>query len=154
MWAQCFKIYIIMNWGWKIAVFMSVFIIFIMSMVISSFGNKIDLVSEDYYQKELDFQEIIDAKTNAKNIANEVDVKHTENGIELSFPETFTEKITKGTVTFFRPGNSDLDKREVLNLVNSKQQFELEKFQLGLYTVFIDFEVDGEKYHLEKSLHL
>ena len=143
-----------MNWGWKITVFMGAFIAFIMTMVFMAFGNKIDLVSEDYYQKELDFQEMIDAKHNAKSIEQEVSVKQTENGLELVFPESFNEKITEGEITFFRPDNSALDQKKVLSLANHKQLVPYEGFKPGFYSVFIDFKVNGKAYHIEKSLHL
>jgi nitrogen fixation protein FixH len=143
-----------MNWGWKITIIMTAFIAFILSMVISSFGNKIDLVSADYYQKELVFQEVIDAKTNALSIKSEVNVKHTESGLELSFPDTFTKQITEGTITFFRPDNSDLDTEEILSLVDNKQILSFKKLKPGFYNIYIAFKAGGDDYHIEKSIHL
>ena len=49
------------NWGWGIAIFLTLFISFIMYFVIYSFSNKTDLEYEDYYAKELVHQEVIDA---------------------------------------------------------------------------------------------
>lgn len=143
-----------MNWGWKIAVFMGAFIVFIMSMVVMSFGNKIDLVSEDYYQKELAFQDMIDAKQNASEFEKEVSIKQTEDGLEVSFPETFNKTIETGSITFFRPDNSALDLKKELNLAASKQLIDYTGFKPGFYSVFIDFTSNGKAYHIEKSLHL
>ena len=141
-----------MNWGWKIAIFMTAFIAFIMSMVIMAFGNKIDLVSEDYYQKELDYQEVIDAKSNAIDITSQVSIKQNENDLELTFPDSFNETITEGKISFYRADNSALDQTKTLNLVDFKQLITNEGFEFGYYSVFIDFTAEGKAYHIEKSL--
>ena len=59
------------NWGTGIVIAFIAFISFIMYFVINMNINKKydhDLVTEDYYKKELEFQNDIDKETNAKNL--------------------------------------------------------------------------------------
>ena len=55
-----------MNWGWKLAIGSALFMAFIIYFVVQSFNDKTQLVSDNYYEHELKFQEQIDAAKNAK----------------------------------------------------------------------------------------
>ena len=43
-----------MNWGWKIAIFMGIYMIGIISVVWYAMLLDVNLVTEDYYQQELE----------------------------------------------------------------------------------------------------
>jgi len=55
-----------MNWGKGITIVMVAFIGFIITLVTILMSNKIDLVSEDYYQKEIKFEDEIASAKNWK----------------------------------------------------------------------------------------
>ncbi len=51
-----------MNWGVGIAIVYILFVLGMLTLVFKSRSQKIDLVTENYYQQELAYQEEIDAK--------------------------------------------------------------------------------------------
>jgi hypothetical protein len=53
-----------MNWGYKIAITFILFGALIIFMVVKSFQQNIDLVTDDYYQEELKYQQQIDKLEN------------------------------------------------------------------------------------------
>lgn len=137
-----------MNWGWRIAIFLTCFIGFIMYMVVYSFTTTNDLVAEDYYNQEIQYQTNIDAQKNALPFNKEVTVKSKGDLVEIQFPANFKVKYTDGEISFYRPDNAKLDKKFNLELTPEKNQ-NLNKSEItpGFYKVTIQF-TDGEKIYL------
>ena len=64
-----------MSWGKGIAIALTVFILFIATLVTIIIRQKVDLVSEDYYTQEINYQQEIDG-INAGN--NELELSFTK----------------------------------------------------------------------------
>jgi hypothetical protein len=100
------------NWGTGIVIAIISFMAFIMYFVITmSTDNNYshDLVTEKYYQKELNFQDEIDAVKNTLLLKDKVKIIRTEKGLEIEFPKYFISKEIKGKVFLYRPSNKQLD---------------------------------------------
>ena len=54
-----------MNWGYRIIIVFVLFIAGILSMVLYVNSKGADLVAEDYYMQEVNYQDIINAKSNS-----------------------------------------------------------------------------------------
>jgi hypothetical protein len=108
-------------------------------------------VTEDYYEKELVYEDVIIKKQNAANLSSEVEVNYTENGIKLDFPAE--SKGSKGTVTFYRPSDTNLDQKMPLILGNGiSQVIPTHGMQKGLYVLKLDWETNGTGYYLEQKV--
>ena len=68
------------------------------------------MVSEQYYQDELNYQKDIDKYNNAKKLGVEITFRKTLEGIEISFPNSFQTENIQGNVSLYRPSNQSLDK--------------------------------------------
>lgn len=142
-----------MNWGWRIALFLTLFISFILYMVIYSFGRTNDLVSEDYYNQEIQYQKNIDAQENALSLAKEVKIVSLEEKIVLSFPYSFDSNIEKGDISFYRPDNALLDRSFPMNLEEDNSQTLLKKnIASGFYKITIQFVKNGELFLINKEM--
>lgn len=100
------------NWGTGIVLAMLGFIGFILYFVITMSTNKKyshDLVTEDYYAKEMAYQKEIDAETNTHNLIKKIVSKRVSNGWQLRFPKEFDTDQIKGTIVLYRPSNQQLD---------------------------------------------
>ena len=78
------------NWGTGIVIGMALFISFIMYLVINMLTDKKfdhDLVTEEYYQEELHYQEEINAETNAFSLEENITDKRVKDGWLIEFPE-------------------------------------------------------------------
>lgn len=78
-----------------------------------------DLVTEKYYQKELTYQESINASKNAKQLSSPVKIYRSSNGLTVEFPENFDPTLLKGKVFLYRPSNKHLDFEMPLSLSNN-----------------------------------
>jgi len=141
------------NWGTGLAIGMLCFIGFIMFMVIKMSTDdkyEYDLVVEDYYGKELRFQQEIDAEKNLKLFSEEITGKKTTEGYELSFPKT--EGEIKGTVNLYRPSNKKLD--FIIPLELSEDKIVIPEAQLidGRWDISVEMTYQGKDILFKKSI--
>ena len=61
-----------MNWGYKILTVYIIFIAGILLLVFKSSTQNQDLVTKDYYEQELKYQQVIDATERANALSSEV----------------------------------------------------------------------------------
>ncbi len=100
------------NWGTGIVIAFVCFISFIIFFVVRSHTDNRadhDLVTEDYYQAELGYQKEIDAETNSRMLEQPISLRKNAEGLEIIFPEKFTDKGIEGLVSLYRPSNKHLD---------------------------------------------
>lgn len=136
------------NWGTKIAIFYSSFVIFILSLVYMSFGQKFDLVTEDYYAQELKFQQKIDSKIRASKLEDVLSISIDNEVLNINFPSGSGE--IQGSIHCFRPSDENKDFILQINAVNDLQQIPLSKMSKGKYLFKIDWQSNGEKYYSEQ----
>lgn len=141
------------NWGVGVFVLYSSFVILILFLVFKSVNTKVDLVTEDYYQQELKYQDKIDQKRNAADL--ELGLKHEVSGttIFLAFPPD--HQLAKGTVMVYRPSNKVYDKTFDIKLdENSKMIIAMEKSPIGLYKLKINWSNNSIDYYVEEDIYL
>lgn len=143
------------NWGKGIVVSMVTFMGFIMYLVITMSTNKKyshDLVTEDYYAKEMAYQKEIDAETNTKNLRENIIGKRTNEGWLLSFPSELESSKIKGTVFLYRPSNEKLDFDIPLVLSGSNLLIPDKKMLDGRWNITIQFTYNNEDYLYKKAI--
>ena len=111
-----------LNWGFGIVLAFIGFIGFILYFVIiASTDQKAEhnLVTDEYYQEELKYQEEINALENAKNLNVRFNFEQTTEGLRIIIPETVRQQKSEGTVSLYRPSNKQLDFDLAISLSNS-----------------------------------
>ncbi|RLD26345.1 MAG: hypothetical protein DRI54_03060 [Bacteroidetes bacterium] len=141
------------NWGVGVFVLYSSFVILILFLVFKSVNTKVDLVTEDYYQQELKYQDKIDQKRNAAGL--EQGLRHEVSGstIFLAFPPD--HQLAEGTVMVYRPSNKSYDKTFDIKLdEDSKMIIAMEKSPIGLYKLKINWSNNSIDYYVEEDIYL
>ena len=78
------------NWGKGIVIAIVLFISFIMYFVVTMTTDHRydhDLVTENYYQNELTYQEKINASRNTINLSEDITYEQTADGILIKLPK-------------------------------------------------------------------
>ncbi len=131
----------IMNWGKGIAIALTLFVGFIATLVTVIVSQDVDLVSEDYYAQEVDFQTEINAIA-AGNKESLLLFEQKKDQLVISVPEDVDTKNV--SLQFYRANNKDLDKQ--FNIVNSKMMtISNQEFEKGNYSVRAEFQKNGHK---------
>jgi len=142
-----------LNWGAGIAIFLSLFITFILSLVVKAHQTKTELYAEDYYDQEVNYQSTIDAKQRGSIHINAFDVTINEdNNVAVGCPEWIVS-TDNPTAIFYRPDNSDLDRSfEFTGMKNNQLVLDKSEFLSGHYEVEITWNQNDKKYLITKAL--
>lgn len=143
------------NWGKGIVVAMACFMGFILYMVITMSTDdnySHDLVTEEYYAKEMAYQTEIDAETNARNLVGEISGKRTPEGWLLTFPPSISESINKGKVFLYRPSNQQLDFEVPLAISGSNLLIPDNQLIDGRWNIIIEWTDGEEEFMYKKSI--
>ncbi|XMO85574.1 FixH family protein [Algibacter sp. AS12] len=144
------------NWGTGIVIAFIAFISFIMYFVINmSVNSKYnhDLVSEDYYTEELQFQDDINKLETAKSLNKNISYKKTNEGLVIQFPDTFDYKNIKGKLFLYRPSNKQLDFETAISLSNSNLLIPDNRLVDGRWNIKIDWQYNGKSYLFKESIN-
>jgi hypothetical protein len=139
-----------MNWGWKISIFMGVYMIGIISVVWFSMTRDVNLVAEDYYQQELAYEEQINRQKNTELLLEKPTFGFNVNRklVILSFPDDILPE--KGQLIFYRPSDFTQDRKFRLELDEASQQsFSTESLLPGLWKAKLFWEKDDKAYFQE-----
>jgi hypothetical protein len=146
------------SWWPRIIIgFFILFAIFIGNFVRMAMKSDVDLVSKDYYQKEIAYQQHMNtvAQTKENNAEIQVTLAEAAGQLVVAFPEFFAGQKVSGSVKFFRPSDAKLDFEIPLNLNDSRQQFiPVDKLKKGLWKVQISSKANGKSYFTEQTINL
>jgi nitrogen fixation protein FixH len=143
------------NWGVGIVIGMAAFITFIMVMVTTMLTNKEydhDLVTENYYAKDLVYQKEIDAEKKANSFSSGIRIEKTIEGLQIYFPKELQEKKVSGTIQMYRPSSKKLDFQIPFIIEDSKSLIPDSKLVEGTWKVTIYWEMEGEQYLFKKAI--
>ncbi|CAM1347452.1 MULTISPECIES: FixH family protein [Tenacibaculum] len=144
-----------LNWGTGIVISIIAFMSFIMYFVITMStkqGYNHDLVTEKYYQKELDFQQNIEATKNAKRLKNNITINKSKEGLIINFPKDFDYKKIKGKMFLYRPSNKQLDFEIPLSLSNTYLLVPENRLLGGRWNITISWQYKGRNYLFKEEL--
>ena len=145
-----------LNWGTGIVIAFIAFISFIMYFVINMNTNKKydhDLVTDDYYKEELEFQDDIDKEKNAKELSQNVQWEKVSNGLRLTFPETFDINKITGKVFLYRPSNKQFDFEIPISLSNHYLLIPDSRLLDGRWNIKVYWQYNGKSYLYKKEIN-
>lgn len=136
-----------MNWGKSIFLFYSLFVVALLSVVFFSFTQDVNLVSEDYYQQEIAYEDQITRIKNTDSLAEKPAVVLKSNYVEITFPSILKPK---GTILFFRPSDASQDRRIAIALgKDGSQQVDFSTQENGLWKVKLQWKQGDKEYFQE-----
>ncbi|MGY6520997.1 MAG: FixH family protein [Mongoliitalea sp.] len=139
-----------MDWGKGIILTLTAFAGIIISMVVICVRqDDIHLVTQNYYEEEIKYQDQIDKMVNASMLDYEALAFDAQRRlIELNLP-----KGAKGTLHLFRPSDARLDQKlefEIQDLeVNA---INLSELKPGYWKIKMTWVEDETSYYLEKKI--
>jgi len=143
------------NWGTGLVIGMALFIGFILFLVYRmTTDNNLehDLVTEGYYQKEMELQDNIYAQQNTAAMEKQITGIKNDMGYLLQFPEGFEPQKIKGKVFLYRPSNKQLDFELPLELTDPNLLIPDNRMLDGRWNITIDWEYEEKKYRFKKEI--
>lgn len=142
------------NWGTGIVISLVLFAAMLTYYMIRGAQNPSDLVTEDYYEQEIKYQDRIDYTANARALG---ELKmNVENGqLIIVFPHGFNAASASGNIHFYRPNNATMDFDVPLKIdTNNSQAINITEVIKGQWVLKTQMQANGKNYYWEKQISL
>jgi len=144
------------NWGTGIVIAFALFMSFILYFVFrvqsdSKYDN--ELVTEDYYKKEIKVQSDIQNTINANELKVKVVIINANEGISISFPKNFDFNKIKGKVSLYRPSNQKLDFEIPISLSSPDLLIPKNNLVRGLWDISVEWNYEGKTYLNKEEIY-
>jgi len=140
------------SWGHGIIIALGAFIIFILSMLfLFPNGQKnSEMVTDNYYEEELKYQDVIDAKKRADELQEKPTYTQDANGIKISFPKGYDNSNTTVKFVLNRTDDQNLDVKRSEQL-DANQSFLIPSkvLKMGNYTLRLMWTKDKQEYRMD-----
>lgn len=139
-------------WPTSIAVFFALAIMFIISFIAFAVRQREDLVSADYYEREVRYQSQLDTMNRSQPIATQsvVTFEPAQQTIVITLPAAQTQGAA-GSIHLYRPSDARLDRELPLALNNEGiQRLDAKKMSDGLWKVRVKWITNGQEYFVEQ----
>jgi nitrogen fixation protein FixH len=141
------------NWGVGITVTIIVFTIISLLFIYFAFNQDINLVRDDYYEAEVQFNEKLETIKRTKKLSEELKIKLIPNNISIQFPNEIEEEEITGTIFLYRPSDGKLDFDLPIEIDTLKKQLiPTNKMIAGQWKIQIEWSADTNKYFNNKIL--
>ena len=141
-----------LNWGYKILIGYSLFVIGILFLGYKSTQLNCDLVEKDYYGKELKYQNVIDASGRATALGGILVANIQEGKLIIQFPDSLKGLTVKGLAYLYYPADAQKDLKKEFTTDKGLVEMELLTKTKGNYTLKLDIEKEGQKYYFEQKI--
>lgn len=145
-----------MNWGYKILLVIIAFIVGMLSMVYIASKQTNEMIDKDYYEKELKYQDLINAAQNLNNLnINKDSILFAENKIlKIKLPTNTFENFKSGNLELLRLDDIKKDKNIILNPIHGNQDINMNELFTGNYKIRLFWENASTSYYIEKMFFI
>lgn len=141
------------SWGIKIAATYIIFVIGVIIMVLIFMNQDVHLVTDNYYAKELEYQEQIDKVDRTSRLKEQLQIVNLQSDIKFIFPAEFSSSVISGRIDFYRPSDQSQDFTvEIRTDSLLTQIISTAKLMKGVWKVKVDWSANGDTYYNEKIL--
>jgi hypothetical protein len=138
------------GWGKGIAVVYIVFVTATLIMTYTMMTKKVDLVTDNYYEKEIKYQEQINKINNANKLSEALKLETVDGKIVVKYPRI---GAVSGELDFYRPSDPAKDfKMQVQADKDNVQVIDGSKMTKGYWKVKIEWKSNGTYYYNEAQI--
>lgn len=143
-----------MNWGKKILIVYLVFVAGIVFMVVKSSMQNTDLVTTDYYAKELKYQDKIDEMGRVSALSAPVRYEIKEGILHIEFPGDFSGRELTGEAVLYCPADKNRDITKPFTITDTVLKVDLPPYYTGLYRLQLSWKDGKTTYYFEKKIFI
>ena len=142
-----------LSWGYKITFVYIAFVAGMGFLVFKASSQKFDLVSKDYYEQELKYQQVIDQSANSSRLSAPLTIKRKEGELKISFPDEMRHKKKLVDFYLYYAADAKKDFRKSFELNENELIQALPAGMKGMYELKLSWEAEGVKYYFEQKLY-
>jgi hypothetical protein len=117
-------------------------------------NNKVELVSKEYYNDELRYQDKIDGANNANKLSD-IQISQTVENVSIQLPKELNGLAVTGEAWFYCANNSLYDRKMPVQ-VNEEGLMKIDKRKLAkaYYRVKLNWQNGDEQFYNEQTLQI
>lgn len=141
------------NWGTGLAVVLGLFVLSMAYTMYLVTQQRYDLVTTDYYEEELAYQETIDRKQEALQLSEPCRMEIIEGKLVINFPQELEGQTAKAKVLMYclTDAEKDFTLQEEAWTVKDLQ-LPASKMSSGKWIAKIHLDTDHAKYYFDPSI--
>lgn len=141
------------SWGVGITITIIVFTLITLSFVYLSFGEDVNLVRDNYYEAELNFNQKRETQKRTDELTEKLLINLSNNNIGFVFPSMFTASSINGEILLYRPSDRELDINLPIDLDSTNTMtIPTQKLNSGLWKIQVEWNADSLSYFNEKII--
>ncbi len=98
-----------LNWGHGIAITLGAFLLLNLIVIVFVFRQDVQLVTDNYYEKELKYEDDIVMMRNALNLPDSLKINLNNVTLEIFYPASLRNNDVKGNIHLYRPDQKKFD---------------------------------------------
>jgi len=141
------------SWGTGIVIAFGVFMSINVLTAVYLMNQDVNLVSEDYYDEEIKYQQQIDRMERTSRLEKKQIVSFDGSIFKIKIPKSVLSKRLTGEIYFYRPSNSKSDiKIPLITDTLGVQVIPVERLEKGLWTIKVTWLSIGKEYFSEDRI--
>ena len=141
-----------LSWGYKITFVYIAFVAGMGFLVFKASTQEFDLVTKDYYEQELKYQQVIDQSANTSKLSAPVTIERVDGELKISFPDEMKNKKKFVDFYLYYAADAKKDFRKSFELNENELAQALPVGMKGMYELKLSWEAEGVKYYFEQKL--
>ncbi len=141
-------------WPAGIVLAFALFIAGTAGLIVLACTHKEDLVSADYYEKELQYQGHLEQLNRTRQLATPGSVSYEPTGknIRVTLPQSHA-LLARGSIQLYRPSGAGMDRHLALDVDSSgAQSIDASALSPGLWKVRVSWTVEGLDYFIDQKV--
>ncbi len=142
-----------MNWGTGLAIVLGLFVLSMAYTMYLVTQQRYDLVTADYYEKELAYQETIDRQENALALSGKSALKMVDGKIQLQFPQELIGQTAQAHIELYcqTDARKDFTLKEE-NWTVAHVHLPAQKMTTGKWIAKVKLDTQDQQYYFDPSL--
>ena len=143
------------NWGTGITIFIILFLCACAWFFIYAQHQRVVFVEDDYYPKELRYEEKLQKMRNANDLKGTFEIHIDKKFVTVKFPSDFKGKKIKGQMLIYRPSDDAKDITIPVSIDTAMMQYvPVNRLSRGKYIVKVEWTSYGKAYYKEQEIYI
>ena len=130
------------NWGTGIALAFIGFGIFIVTLVVGTINERVDLIEDNYYEAEVRYQSRMEEMQRTEDMAIKPEVLQSGKKLTIVLPGGDN---TIGKARFLRPNNATFDFE--MDILSGENTVNAQHLLSGMWMIQLHWETDGQPFY-------
>lgn len=141
------------GWGTRLVMGMGAFILFLITLFVVLINNHQEIVVDDYYPRDLKYQEVITLKQNYASLGEQVLLSFDSAGLHITLPHKLKGLPVSGSLWFYVPADRSADFELPLGVDTAGRQLVPEPlFRKSRYLLKMTWNAGNIGYYFETEI--